>query len=325
MIFFITVLRAIATLFITNSHFTHVYPISIFASGGMLGDVIFFAVSGFCLYNIKEKNFFKWFLKRISRIYPAVIIITAVYMLIGFYEVPGTFGEWVRRFIYPTYYHFIGSIILLYIPFYFAARYFKKNWNLLMVGLLALYVILYLFVFDSSFYHIDVVELRPEGWQGIFFPARFMFFGAMLMGGYFRENLDKFRNQKHWYDWVIMVILLFGYFGSKVAFSRIPSLSRLQILNQAVLFALVYFILRCFAGIDQTLENLPKNIQTGIRYLAAITLELYIVQVQIIVHINDAFPFPANWYVIVATIFATTSLLHLVVSWVNKPIKKLLK
>ena len=53
MIFYITVLRAIAAILITNAHYTNIYPIEIIANGGLLGDVIFFAVSGFCLYNKK--------------------------------------------------------------------------------------------------------------------------------------------------------------------------------------------------------------------------------------------------------------------------------
>lgn len=53
MIFFITVLRALAACLITNAHYTGIYPIEIIANGGLIGDVLFFAVSGYCLYNVK--------------------------------------------------------------------------------------------------------------------------------------------------------------------------------------------------------------------------------------------------------------------------------
>ena len=65
---FVNILKAIATLLITNSHYEVVYPIKILATGGLLGNSIFFLVSGFCLSNIKE-NFFLWFRKRIIRIW----------------------------------------------------------------------------------------------------------------------------------------------------------------------------------------------------------------------------------------------------------------
>ena len=41
MIFFITVLRALAACLITNAHYTGVYPTDIIANGGLVGDVLF--------------------------------------------------------------------------------------------------------------------------------------------------------------------------------------------------------------------------------------------------------------------------------------------
>ena len=79
MIFFVTVLRALACLLITNSHYTGVYPTDLFASGGLIGDILFFAVSGYCLYNVKS-NFAKWYGKRLWRIYITLIIITVIYI-----------------------------------------------------------------------------------------------------------------------------------------------------------------------------------------------------------------------------------------------------
>ena len=45
MVFFVDLLRALATALITNSHYGSVYPISILANGGLLGNIIFFAIS----------------------------------------------------------------------------------------------------------------------------------------------------------------------------------------------------------------------------------------------------------------------------------------
>ena len=58
---FINYLKFIATLLITNSHFGDIWPVSAMASGGLLGNILFFAVSGFLLFNIKD-SFPKWFL-----------------------------------------------------------------------------------------------------------------------------------------------------------------------------------------------------------------------------------------------------------------------
>ena len=71
MIYFATVLRALAAMLITNSHYTGVYPTDFIANGGLLGNVIFFAVSDFCRCNPKHR-FPLWYGKRIVRIYPHI-------------------------------------------------------------------------------------------------------------------------------------------------------------------------------------------------------------------------------------------------------------
>lgn len=50
----------------------------------------------------------------------AACLITMVYLLLGAYTLAGhSLFAWL---IYPTGYHFIASIVLLYIPFYFILR-----------------------------------------------------------------------------------------------------------------------------------------------------------------------------------------------------------
>lgn len=136
MIYFATVLRCLAACIITNSHYTGVYPTDLIANGGLLGDVIFFAVSGFCLVNVRG-NFFQWYGKRLLRLYPAVLLITLAYLLAGLFAAPENAAGWLRLFIYPTNYHFVASILFLYIPFYFVMRIQKlrENIPLLSAGL----------------------------------------------------------------------------------------------------------------------------------------------------------------------------------------------
>lgn len=54
---FIIVLRALSALIITNSHYNNIYPLEIIANGGLLGDVLFFAISGFA-FPSPDKNSF---------------------------------------------------------------------------------------------------------------------------------------------------------------------------------------------------------------------------------------------------------------------------
>ena len=82
MVFFITVLRAIAACLITNAHYTGIYPTDVIANGGLIGDVIFFAISGYCLCNVRL-SFPRWYGKRIWRIVLPVWIGTSVILLLG--------------------------------------------------------------------------------------------------------------------------------------------------------------------------------------------------------------------------------------------------
>lgn len=316
MIFFITFLRAIAAMVITNSHYVGVYPTDLIANGGLFGDVIFFAVSGFCLFNIKGtfKDGPKWYLKRVIRCYVAPIIITAVYLLIGLYRTPDSVGRWFQLFIYPTNYHFVASIVVLYIPFYFVAKIDKLKNNIpkVMLGVLLLYLTAYVFMYDKSFYHIDKVR-EPM--------IRFLFFEAMLLGAYFKTNLEKFQNKIKLSDWVLCIVSFVLYFASKLIFTKMESISELQIVNQFILLVLLYFTLKCFAGIDSVLEKMPKWLNKTVTYLAEITLEIYVVQYAIIPLFAQIAPFPVNWIIITGSILAVASLLRVAVKFVNKLVK----
>ena len=316
MIIFITVLRALAALIITNSHYTGIYPTDLIANGGLLGDVIFFAVSGFCLYNIKL-GFGKWYLRRIVRVYPAPIIITAVYMLIGLYARPQVIKDFLWWFIYPTNYHFVASIVVLYIPFYIVAKVKKLRENIpyIMLGVFIVYLIVYLTIYDRSYYHIDKVR-EPM--------IRFLFFEAMLMGGWFREQYNKIKNKVRMADWIMFAVLFVIYFVSKMVFVKYSSLSNYQIINQAVLVVLLYFVMRCFAGIDNKLEAMPKPLKSIFQYLSDITLEIYVVQYALIDLIKSlGLKFPVNWLLLTAAILITATLLHIVVKMINKQTDKL--
>lgn len=313
MIFFITVLRALAACIITNSHYVGVYPTDLIANGGLFGDVIFFAVSGFCLTNVKN-SFPKWYAKRLVRVFPGVIIISVVYILLGIHTMEPTFSGVISSFVYPTGYHFVASIIILYIPFYFVMKIQKLRDNIPVVaGVTALvWLLIYIFIYDKSYYHIDTVR-EPM--------IRFLFFFAMLLGAYFKVNMEKYRNKKSIISWILLPVLFVAYFASKLIFGRVDSISGLQIANQFILFALLIVTFRCFMSIDSWLEKLPKWIKTVITFVSGLTLEIYLVQIGIISKLNFL-PFPLNWLFITGVIILLAFILNKISSFVQKPLLK---
>ena len=311
MIFFIDFLRALAMALITNSHYTGVYPTDLIANGGLLGDVIFFAVSGFCLANIKLP-FHKWYFKRIIRIYPIIWIITLFYYLIGAVEYE-SFFHFLREMIIPVGYHFVTSIMLLYIPYYvfaYSEKRFGKEFSgkfdftvMTMLGIGIIWLVIYAFFYDRSYYHIDTVR-EPM--------IRFLYFEAMLIGYYIRKHKDFFENRKGPIKWFATVFLFGLYFASKMLFSKRVAFSQFQILNQYILLALLSGVFLCTASLSSKLDRLPDFIKKIVSYLAKITLEIYVVQIVIIERFRDL-RFPINWIVITAIIVAGATVLHYVI------------
>lgn len=311
MIEYATFLRALAAILITNSHYTGVYPIDILASGGLLGDVIFFALSGFVLVNIKE-DFLNWYKKRLIRIYPSIWIITLVYIVLGFY----TFDNWSigSYFIYPTYYHFIASIVVLYVPYYFIVKnqYFKSRVPSIMLITFILQLIIYMFFYDKSYYHIDTVR-EPM--------IRFLFFQSMMMGLYFRTNHLKYVNQKKSINWIFLMLSVIVYFITKLAFVKVEDLSQFQIVNQITLFIALYYMFKCFASIDGQLVKMPNIIRTLVAFIAKITLQIYAVQYVIIPKFANIV-FPLNWIIITSLITSSAYILYFVGNKASDVIQK---
>lgn len=305
---FIVLLRALAAIVITNAHYEEIYPISIIANGGLLGDVIFFAVSGFCLYNIKI-SFIKWYKKRILRIYPAVWIITIVYIGLGFYKA-NTIGEIIRLLIYPTYYHFVASIIILYVIYYIMI-YIATKLDLEMIKalrmilgcVLTIHCLLYIFVYDKSYYHIDSVY-EPM--------IRFLFLEAMLLGAIVHEKMNRHKIELK-YGYIVGIVITFViYFGFKIALTRNNTIALYQILNQAVLLLLLRFILLLTASFEEKIRVIPEKIYCCIQYLSKITLEIYLVQYALIPRLNIGI-FPINFISVSVGIVLVASILHFVV------------
>ncbi len=319
---FITLLRALAAIIITNAHYTGIYPSDIIANGGLLGDVIFFSVSGFCLAS-PVLSFGKWYAKRLWRIYSVVWIATLVFSLLGAWYVNSVLDV-VKWFIHPTHYHFIASITLLYIPLYFVSRYIelnRTNYALAAFGLLGAQLFLYIIIYDRSYYHIDTVR-EPM--------IEFLFFQSMLLGLFFRQKcisgsflINKKSVGQKAALWVCMFVMLVVYFVSKLLFVKCTSLSEIQLLNQGVLFVVLYLLFNCTYMLEDKLKELSnKKMWCGVKFLSDHTLEIYCVQYVIIEWIRNAkLPFPINWVVLTAAILLAATVLR----WTSQKVIALIK
>lgn len=312
MVFFIVVLRALAACLITNSHYTGIYPTDMIANGGLIGDILFFAVSGYCLFHVK-KSFPRWYGRRLARVYTPVFLITAIYCVLGCY----TFSEgqnFLWWFLYPTGYHFVGSIVLLYIPFWFVGRFewLRNRLGSIMAFVAVVYVGIYCIFYDKSYYHIDNVR----EWM-----IKFLFFESMLLGAWFKKNQEKFHNKFYWWVPTATVVAFVVYFASKLFFSKYSAYSSFQIVNQVFIFAVLFFSFWLFASLDGKLAKLPKAVKAPISFIAGMTLEIYVVQSVLIDFLRPHFGFPLNWLVITASILLAAFALHLACKYLMRGIE----
>lgn len=310
-------LRILGAILITNSHYEAVYPVSIIANGGLLGDVLFFAVSGFCLYPIK-KAFPQWYGRRLKRIYPLVWIITVVYLLLGFYQADSLKG-FIKLLIYPTYYHFVASILVLYVVYYPVAKWIQSRkedgdrvFFLVLAALAVIYLALYFTVYDRSYYHIDNVR-QPM--------IEFLYFYAMMIGLYFRRHSERYVGKSCVWAWLGALVLFVAYFASKIAFARGMLSSQLQFVNQVVLILLLLCLFRGFIGLEEKLHRMPEKLHRIMVYVAGFAFEIYLVQYMLIPRLNIG-PFPVNFLLVSCGILLAALVLHLVHDWIMARIEK---
>lgn len=308
MIEFINFLKLIATVLITNSHFGDIWPVSAMASGGLLGNVIFLAVSGFLLFNLKE-NFPKWFLKRFSRIYPAMAVFTLFAVAIGQYSLT-SISKAFSLFVYPTNYVFLVWLVVCYVAFYLVAYFDKKKDKFLEITFLSvmlLWIAVYVLFYNKTLYGVDNVS-EPF--------ILFLYFESMLLGALFKkhkEKLGKFNPLKI----VFSVICVIVYFGSKLAFSKYDILLNFQIANQFVILLTLLVVFDLFMSLENFFKKAPNSVKTCVRHISNITLQIYIVQFVIIEHF-ESLAFPLNLAVVSILILLAASVLYYLEFFVRK-------
>lgn len=305
-------------MLITNSHFGAVHALSDMAAGGLLGNLLFFAVSGFCLARLRS-SFFPWYCRRIIRIYPSVWIVTLVCLSCGLYQVT-SWEQCAKLLVYPTYYHFIASIIVLYIPYYVIAKWAacgvspQRRLIWAMVLTVLLYVGIYASVYDASYYHIDTVE-EPM--------IRFSYFLAMLGGAWFRYQQGKWDSKHSVLAFALLSVTVPVYFVCKQMFSTGGIPSDYQFLNQLAIVVLLVNILWCAALSNKKLESAPSLLRRFIAFISRLTLEIYLVQYLILAHANVGV-YPLNALIVTGGIILAAFVVQLISSHLQQKLDKYL-
>lgn len=289
-----TFLRFVAIICIANSHLDALYPVPLLATGGSIGNALFFMLSGYGLFlsaNIQNKPFLPWYKRRIIRIYPVTWVATILMIIIAqsAWRTLDLFG-YVKLLIWPTDYWFIAALMIFYVIFY--AIWQRQNYKYFLVSIFILivpYLYFYLTTVDLSFYSIE----GPGYFKWIFY-LQTMFFGGYLAGR------EKFVKTSFYKDGVALIFFIALYYGILFYMSKFGG-SQYQAVTHLLMFPILFFFLRFAESKEITALVQSKYVGTVISLMAMLTLEIYLLHGSV-----RAFPF------VLKTIFP----LNIVVFWV---------
>lgn len=288
---FIDILRFFAVLLITNSHMKELYPAPFtpLATGGAIGDALFFFCSGYALMLSKGGDFFNWYKKRINRIFPAIFAVALIHILLGRNVDLGDIlingGGW-----------FIQCIFVFYFVFWFVKRYFSRHIPYVILADLILIILWYCFFWDKSI---------PVLYDGTYlrWPIYFL---SMLMGAYIQTksaDTDTTNNTAK-RDVLLLCVTLFFYYGWLALSLKSVFFSQYQIFTVPLLLTIIYLLYRICSS-ESMARLYSKPIAHNLMYwISAMCLEIYLCQTDVMsIGVETIKIFPINVFITFVAIF----------------------
>ncbi|MBR5436943.1 MAG: acyltransferase family protein [Muribaculaceae bacterium] len=271
-------LKCIAALLITNSHMGILYgEYSFLATGGGIGDALFFFCSGFALL-IKPMDGFRqfpnWYKRRINRIYPTMFAVAIIGGL--FFKT-----HWdIIDIILAKRYWFIPCIMLYYIVIFFVGSYFKDK--ILPIGILV--------AISTAVWFYFVCNIPGFSIYGGHYIRWLLFFMFMLLGAQ-TCLMSKDIKSKPIIDICLLFMSLICFFVSFIVGLRFNGFVYVQYLSFIPLLCVTFFFYK--VGASHCVERLYKS-KVGnffIRFVGSLCLEIYVVQYFFITDkMNSLFP-----------------------------------
>lgn len=271
----IDILKFFAALLITNSHMDLLYvKYGALATGGAIGDVLFFFCSGFTLFLSKAGRFDNWYKRRINRIYPTIFAwaIIGAFVFNRKYGMDYTIihgGGW-----------FVTCIMIYYVFLYFIQKFLLNKLKLTFAIISIICIVWYLLIDRPVGYNMYGETYFKWGHYFLF-----MLMGAM-MG--ISNRTWKF-NLK--FDLLKLTVSLVLYYGFLFLGRRNVEIGEWQILSLIpLLFIVVYFYKVCSSDTLKNIYN-TEYIGWGMKLISGLCLEIYLVQGTLFTDkMNNLFP-----------------------------------
>lgn len=281
--------KVIATLLVLNSHMSICYgSYSFLATGGGIGDALFFFVSGFTLFGGRKMDFVNWYKRRIGRIYPTVLAVGLVTCIIfgdeqSFIEVMSVEKYW-----------FLQCIMVCYLLLYPIIHY---KWKLSICIPVSIIVVLMAFYF--------LYDFEGQMFYGVNNYFRWIFYFSIMIfgGGIFVKSVDIIYKWWHVPAVIVCIVIWYGinYFSNG---------GSLAILSMVPLVGICYFVYAIgkSAWIERLFEN--KILGNILFIVGNLCLESYLIQKYIFTDALNSI-FPLNIPIIMLVVLISAYIIHI--------------
>ena len=294
----ICLLKVSAMLLIINSHSDALFPskFSFLATGGAIGNELFFLISGYLFF--AKKDIFGQIINRIKRLYIPTYLITIV--LMTFSMIPLERLRFVHLFIWPTEFWFVSSLLVFTIIMSCVGRtdIFKDRikYYTFSLAVIIIDVLVYVFfVTEKTAWIVEDFRLPGE------IPFKIIYSFLAFSLGYYMKQSDFFNTQHEMKTKVVNLALsVLLFLGLKVLLNKGIIPMQLQIISQPVTIYVVYWTFVFIMESASLRDWLKKH--SGLSEMifrgSSLTLEAYLLQFVIIDVVSKirAF-FPLNYLI----------------------------
>lgn len=297
----IDLIKCIAVLFITNSHYIPLYKDinTAFATLGVHGNALFFFASGYALtlgQSVNGISFKDWYKRRIKRIWPTFITWAMFASLIFHSSI-----SWENILLAKGYW-FIQCIMISYIPLYFILKYQKNQITKYLIGSMAAIAL--------------CVVLMPKA-SGSIYHSNFhwiCYFTSMTLGLYLgthNVNRCKWGGVKTCISFVLYFIIM------NIGKGKTDIWYYTQIFAIIPLNTFIYYLFLWLSTLNLDKFATQNRLWKPIYWIGSLSLEIYVVQFSII---TDKFNhlFPLNTIIVFVLIFITAYCLRICTNLFNQ-------
>ena len=263
-------LKVLAVFLVMNSHMQICYPkYSFLASGGAIGDALFFFASGFTLFLGRRMRFDNWYKRRINRIYPSIIATAIIAWAI--WGNTDSIGD----ILLGKRYWFIGCILIYYILLY-PIKIVKEGAfaiHALIIGA-AICVVLYFAFFNNG-----------KAFYGEGYYRYIAYFLIMLQGAIIGKSANNYIFKKRYILYFLLSVSMFYcmfYIGNHNALILFSFVSLFGVTRYGYLICCAPWLEKCYQScwIGQL-----------VYIISSCCLEVYLIQKYIFCDtLNDLFP-----------------------------------